>query len=188
MIIKFSFQSRSAQRFPFAWRRGSSAAGGGAASSRTCLGVGPQPLIGGMFAFLACFSPFPVKSFLPAPLVADATLVHKIGSHVGFPRSGCRRADGIPQPIWYGTEGPFNIMVMQLLGPSLSDLMARYKRLSVCSTLKLGVQMVRSLLVTQIGFPPIDYALFLTLPQLFLLHRDFDSSEAVFAFAAADFA
>eukprot|EP01122_Echinamoeba_exundans_P008272 TRINITY_DN2718_c0_g1_i4.p1 TRINITY_DN2718_c0_g1~~TRINITY_DN2718_c0_g1_i4.p1 ORF type:complete len:471 (-),score=59.92 TRINITY_DN2718_c0_g1_i4:241-1653(-) len=50
--------------------------------------------------------------------------------------------DGIPQPVWYGTEGPFNIMVMQLLGPSLSDLMARYKRLSVCTVLKLGAQMI----------------------------------------------
>jgi hypothetical protein len=35
-------------------------------------------------------------------------------------------------------------MVMQLLGPSLSDLMARFKRLSVCTVLKLGVQMVRT--------------------------------------------
>lgn len=50
--------------------------------------------------------------------------------------------DGIPEPVWYGMEGPFNIMVLPLLGSSLSDLMARFKRLSICTVLKLGIQMV----------------------------------------------
>ena len=29
---------------------------------------------------------------------------------------------GIPNILWFGVEGEFNIMVMELLGPSLEDL------------------------------------------------------------------
>ena len=56
-------------------------------------------------------------------------------------------ADGIPEVSWYGTEGPFNIMVTQLLGPSLSDIVGRFKRLSLCSVMKLAIQMVRAAIV-----------------------------------------
>ena len=37
--------------------------------------------------------------------------------------------DGIPKVYWYNEESDFNILVMQLLGPSLEDLFCYCKRM-----------------------------------------------------------
>eukprot|EP00042_Codosiga_hollandica_P023586 m.94427 g.94427 ORF g.94427 m.94427 type:complete len:385 (+) comp51247_c0_seq1:257-1411(+) len=50
---------------------------------------------------------------------------------------------GIPQIKWFGIEGDYNVMVMELLGPSLEDLFNFCsRRFSVKTVLLLGDQMI----------------------------------------------
>lgn len=52
-------------------------------------------------------------------------------------------AAGIPNLRWYGIEGEYNVMVIDLLGPSLEDLFNFCSRkLTVKSVLMLADQMV----------------------------------------------
>lgn len=51
---------------------------------------------------------------------------------------------GIPNVHWYGTQGNYNIMVMDLLGPSLEDLFNYCKRkFSEKTVTMLGEQIVK---------------------------------------------
>ena len=50
---------------------------------------------------------------------------------------------GVPNVRWFGVEGEFNVLVMDLLGPSLEDLFNFCdRRLSLKSVLMLADQMV----------------------------------------------
>ena len=52
-------------------------------------------------------------------------------------------APGVPQVFWHGTEGNYNVMVMELLGSSLEELFTRCnRRLSLKTTLMLADQMI----------------------------------------------
>lgn len=52
-------------------------------------------------------------------------------------------AAGIPNVRWFGVEGDYNVLVMDLLGPSLEDLFNFCSRkLSLKSVLMLADQMV----------------------------------------------
>jgi serine/threonine protein kinase len=51
--------------------------------------------------------------------------------------------EGIPSIYWVGIEGEFNVMVIELLGPSLEDLMMSCgRRLSIKTVCMIGEQMV----------------------------------------------
>lgn len=44
-------------------------------------------------------------------MIEESKLLKQIGGEVGFPKF-----------LWYGQEGPFSVMVIEMLGPSLEDL------------------------------------------------------------------
>lgn len=57
-----------------------------------------------------------------------------------------QEGEGIPSLIWYGIEGCYNILIMELLGPSIEDLFHYCnQKLSLKTTLILGEQVLSRL-------------------------------------------
>jgi len=53
-----------------------------------------------------------------------------------------KHALGIPRVRWWGSQGEYNIMVLDLLGPSLDDHFKKLKRFSIKTVVMLGKQMI----------------------------------------------
>lgn len=54
---------------------------------------------------------------------------------------------GIPHFYWYGEEGGFNVMVIELLGPDLERLLCQCKKsFSIATSLSLADQLVNAIL------------------------------------------
>ncbi len=54
---------------------------------------------------------------------------------------------GIPHFYWYGEEGGYNILVIDLLGPSLERLFKQCKKFSLSTATAIADQMVNLRLV-----------------------------------------
>jgi serine/threonine protein kinase len=73
---------------------------------------------------------------------------------------------GIPNVHWFGVEGDYNVMVIDLLGPSLEDLFNYCKRkFSLKTVLMLADQMVRLT-----PFIILNYAFALKLQRIEFVH------------------
>ena len=60
-----------------------------------------------------------------------------------------KKGVGIPRVYWSGTEGDYNVMVMDLLGPSLEDLFNICKRKF---TLKCAILLADQMVTFKIQF------------------------------------
>mmetsp|Transcript_48067 Transcript_48067/g.112339 ORF Transcript_48067/g.112339 Transcript_48067/m.112339 type:complete len:400 (-) Transcript_48067:91-1290(-) len=67
-------------------------------------------------------------------LHGEASLYQKLG-----------RCDAVPSIRWYGAEGEYRLLVMDLLGPSLDSLLKDHKKFSLRTTLLLADQMIERL-------------------------------------------
>lgn len=79
---------------------------------------------------------------------------------------------GIPTLYWYGIEGDYNVMIIELLGPSLEDLFSICNRkLSLKTVLMLADQMVRGVQLMgtshrETGMVFVDFYRFISLSTL----------------------
>jgi casein kinase 1 len=71
---------------------------------------------------------------------------HKIYTYMHQGQHDKEKFTGIPRAYYYQTEGPVNILVMDLLGPSLEDLFVLCgKKIGLKSVLMVASQMVERL-------------------------------------------
>lgn len=59
---------------------------------------------------------------------------------------------GIPRMHWYGTEGSYNALVIDLLGPNLKQVRRENEKFPLSFVIELGVQMVRAVSILFVCF------------------------------------
>lgn len=86
-------------------------------------------------------------------------------------------AAGIPNVRWFGVEGDYNVLVMDLLGPSLEDLFNFCSRkLSLKTVLMLADQMVGFLIAFLSFLSSLLFKFQLSLGNLILIFLSDQSS------------
>jgi len=87
----------------------------------------------------------PVVEKQPSPLKHESRIYKTL---MGGP--------GVPWMIWSGKQGDYNVMVIDLLGPSLEDLFKLCNRnFSLKTVLLLADQLVRFPVATLVSSPPL---------------------------------
>ena len=80
------------------------------------------------------------------------------------------KQDGFPQLKWFGSTSELTYLIIDLLGVSLSDMIHVYTRLSLKTTLILGIQLIK---------------IIETLHNKYLLHRDIKPENLLFGLGHA---
>jgi hypothetical protein len=105
----------------------------------------------------------PVVEKQPSPLKHESRIYKTL---MGGP--------GVPWMIWSGKQGDYNVMVIDLLGPSLEDLFKLCNRhFSLKTVLLLADQLVRRPVVTTPPFFPVETRPGVIVPSALILKSSY---------------
>ena len=87
-----------------------------------------------------------VTSIVPTRFSSAAVSQHTLSQFLCYPQANFSLVAGIPNVYYFGQEGLHNILVIDLLGPSLEDLFDHCnRRFTIKTVVMVAKQMVCSL-------------------------------------------